>query len=370
MAHISCKIKHEMAKLEKDISKIQNKLIDQNDVNLQDDLGQKRQELSNMLHEKVKRALVKSHFVSLHDMDAPTKLFFNLNKKCTHTNYMHALRTSDGNVTSDPLEMRRLAVDFYVDLYAKECTGNLDADELFNNLPVLDEGNIKNLDSDLTFEELTKAVNQLSSGRAPGIDGLPAEIYKTFWGIIGRDFFNVLQESYEAKVLPKSCQRAVLSLIPKKGDLCLLKNWRPVAVLCSDYKILSKCLANRLKGVLDVLIQKDQTYCIPKRSIYDNLFLMRDTMDYAGIYNIDFGLLSLDQEKAFNRVDHHYLFKVLECYRFGEIFLSWIRILYTDAVSMVKIGGGLSVPIQRGLRQGCPMSGQLYALAIEPYFVY
>lgn len=51
-----------------------------------------------------------------------------------------------------------------------------------------------------------------------------------------------------------------------------------------------------------------------------------------------------------------------------NIFLSWIRILYTDAVSMAKIGGSLSVPIQmkRGIRQGCPMSGQLYTLAIEP----
>ncbi len=81
-----------------------------------------------MLNKKVKRALVRSHYVSLQDMDAPTKLFFNLNKKCFHTNYMHALRTPDGNVTSDPLEMRRLAVDFYADLYAKECTGNLVAD--------------------------------------------------------------------------------------------------------------------------------------------------------------------------------------------------------------------------------------------------
>ncbi len=49
---------------------------------------------------------------------------------------------------------------------------------------MLDEGNAKNLNSDLTFELVTNAVNQLSSGRAPGIDGIPAEFYKTFWGII------------------------------------------------------------------------------------------------------------------------------------------------------------------------------------------
>ncbi len=189
LAYSSCNIKHEMTKLEKDISIIQNSLINQNDVNLQDDLSQKKQELSNLLNEKVKRAHVRSHYVSLQDMDAPTQFFFNLNKKCFYTNHMHALRTPDGNVTSDPVEMRRLAVDFYANLYAKECTGNLVADELFNNLPVLDEGNAKNLDSDLTFEEVTNAVNQLSSGRAPGIDGIPAEFYKTFWGIIGKYLF-------------------------------------------------------------------------------------------------------------------------------------------------------------------------------------
>ncbi len=113
-----------MTKLEKYISIIQNSLINQNDVNLQDDLSQKKQELSNLLNEKVKKALVRAHYVSLKDMDAPTQFFFNLNKKCFYTNHMHALCTPEGNVTSDPVEMRRLAVDFY----AKECTGNLVAD--------------------------------------------------------------------------------------------------------------------------------------------------------------------------------------------------------------------------------------------------
>ncbi len=56
------------------------------------------------------------------------KKCFNLSKKCIYTNYMHALHTPDGNVTSDPLEMRRLAVDFYAELYTKECTGSLVVD--------------------------------------------------------------------------------------------------------------------------------------------------------------------------------------------------------------------------------------------------
>lgn len=86
------------------------------------------------------------------------------------------------------------------------------------------------------------------------------------------------------------------------------------------------------------------------------------------MYNVGAGLMSLDQEKAFDRVDHLYLFHVLKCFGFGDVFISWIKLLYNGSLSMIKIGGGLSVPvkIQKGIRQGCPMSGQLYSLAIEP----
>ena len=79
--------------------------------------------------------------------------------------------------------------------------------------------------------------------------------------------------------LPISCRQAVFTLLPMKGELVLLKNWRPVALLCTDYKILSKCLANRLKKDLARLIHYDQTYCIPGRSIKDSLFLIQDMLD-------------------------------------------------------------------------------------------
>ncbi len=79
-------------------------------------------------------------------------------------------------------------------------------------------------------------MKQLSNGRSPGIDGLPAEFYQSFWNVLGNDLYEVLLESIKNKLLPTSCRRAVLSLLPKKGDLCLLKNWRPVSLLCMDYK--------------------------------------------------------------------------------------------------------------------------------------
>jgi len=115
----------------------------------------------------------------------------------------------------------------------------------------------------LSFQEVTKAVQELSIGKSPGLDGLPSEFFKQFWGIIGKDYYEMILFSIQIGVLPTSCRRAVLSLLPKKGDLTLLKNWRPVALLTTDYKIFSKCISNRL-GCIDsyrsVILHKKQVY--------------------------------------------------------------------------------------------------------------
>ncbi|KAJ3609635.1 hypothetical protein NHX12_024154 [Muraenolepis orangiensis] len=168
--------------------------------------------------------------------------------------------------------------------------------------------------------------------------------------------------------LPVSCQRAVLSLLPIKGDLALLKNWRPVALLTVDYKVLSRALLNRLKGILEIVIHQDQTYCIPDRTFMDNIFIVRDVMDVCRAHEVNVGVVSLDQEKAFDRVDHSYLFFALRAYGIREGFLSWVGLLYNGAQCLVKMGAGLCkpIPVQRGIRQGCPISGQLYSLATEP----
>ena len=103
----------------------------------------------------------------------------------------------------------------------------------------------------------------------------------------------------------------------------------------------------------------DQTYCIPGRSIKDNLFLIRDMVDVSKVFGLDIGLISIDQEKAFDRVDHGYLFRMLNAFGLGDGFISWARLLYTRVACLVKVGRGLSRPVsvQRGIRQGCPLSG-------------
>ena len=83
------------------------------------------------------------------------------------------------------------------------------------------------------------------------------------------------------------------------------------------------------------------------------------------------GLVFLDQEKAFDTVDHFYLFSVLRGFGFGATFISYIQLLYNNIFSLLKVNNILCqpFPVSRGIRQGCPLSGLLYSLAIEPLLI-
>ena len=119
---------------------------------------------------------------------------------------------------------------------------------------------------------------------------------------------------------------------------------------------------------MDQVVHVDQSYCIPGRSISDNNALIRDYLDISNSLDPQLGFISLDQEKAFDRVEHQYLLKVLEAFGFSPGFIAMIRVLYSEVESVLKVNGGLSAPfsIGRGIRQGCSVLGMLYSIAIEP----
>ncbi|KAJ3584383.1 hypothetical protein NHX12_014878, partial [Muraenolepis orangiensis] len=168
-------------------------------------------------------------------------------------------------------------------------------------ITVSEEANSQ-LEGPLTIQELQTALQGMQGRRAPGIDGLSVEFYKAYWDVLSHDLLDVFNESLASGSMPVSCRRAVITLLPKKGNLQDIKNWRPVSLLCVDYKILSKALATRLGKAVEQVIHRDQTYCVPA-----------------------------DQEKAFDRVEHSFLWKVMEKFGFSAGFIAKIKQL-VDAV--------------------------------------
>ena len=112
---------------------------------------------------------------------------------------------------------------------------------------------------------------------------------------------------------------------------------------------------------------KDQTCGVPGRFIGENVAFLRDVVDFATLSNVPVALLSLDQEKAFDRVDWDFMCATLRHMGFGPSFVGWVNLFYSGVQSAVNVNGHISdfFALSRGVRQGCPLSLLLYVLVTE-----
>jgi len=126
--------------------------------------------------------------MTVNEIDAPTAYFFNLEKVSKQKNEMYCLTKPDGQKTFDAREMRKMAVDFYSNLYRKEETETECVSQILQQLPSITETQSENLDSTVSFEELTEAVKQMNAGRAPGCDGQSVDFLKLCGTILEETF--------------------------------------------------------------------------------------------------------------------------------------------------------------------------------------
>ena len=176
----------------------------------------------------------------------------------------------------------------------------------------------------------------MKQNKSPGIDGLPVEFYKMFWKHVNRYFYNALIASFEKGELSQTQKCSVLSLIHKKDALDKLENYRPISLTNTDYKIIAFVLAERLKRVIDNLINKNQTGYIKGRFIGANARLILDILEYCENNSKEGILLFADFQKAFDSVEWNFLINTLHKYNFGCNFITWIKILYKNPYFYIK----------------------------------
>lgn len=233
--------------------------------------------------------------------------------------------------------------------------------------------------------EVEGAIVEAPLGKAPGLDGIPAELWKMFlkweksaedpenartYPKISRIFQSVFNDIEKYGVIdPADFTKGWICPIYKlKKDRREVVNYRPITLLNADYKIMTRVLAKRLTCVATSLVHPDQAAFIPGRQIFGHIKLAKMVMEYAEAEECNGAIVALDQEKAYDMINHDYLWAVLRKLNFPENFIRTVKNLYEKAESCVMVNGTASpfYRIIRGVRQGDPMSCLLFVLAIEP----
>jgi len=330
-----------------------------------------KQEYDLLQNERAEGMMLRAKAKWVEHGERNSKYFFQLEKRNHNVKHIQSLITDRGLVT-EPKEILSEERAFYSNLYCNSDTMT----ETLNHSIFLDENPVRKVsegvagdcDLPITLDECEKALSKMANNKSPGSDGFTVEFYKHFWNEIKELVHASLMYAFNSGKLSIEQKRGVITLVPKKDkDVRLLKNWRPISLLNTDYKIITKVLASRLQNALKEIISPDQTGYIKGRNIGENIRLIDDVIQYSMCTNMKGYLVLLDFEKAFDSVNISFLKKALEIYAFGPYFRKWIEVLYTEVTSCVTNNGHFSnfFPVTKGIRQGCPISSMLFILVAE-----
>ncbi|SCV70560.1 BQ2448_3322 [Microbotryum intermedium] len=215
------------------------------------------------------------------------------------------------------------------------------------------------LDESFTLIEVEAALKKMDSGRSLGPSGIPYELFKALPNYFAPKLMDLFNSIWESDKMTASLAEGLVRLLPKNKPGANLKSlgaYRPITLRETTYKVLSKVLVARLNGVLGELLPPAQHGFMPSRRSAD-----------AG----KGPLLSLDQQRAYDRVDHSWIFEVFEAFGFGERFISLLRALYDPETLVVHyLVNGFPTELVRllcGLGQGDPLSCPVWNITFQPF---
>ena len=293
------------------------------------------------------------------------KFFLNAINSNRAQTTMDFLITPNGT-TNGIKDMLNFSKEFYSKLYEKQPTHHVG--DFYRHCPKLEDSAQEDLSKPLTISDLKSALKSCKDS-TPGLDGIPYSFYKIFGNQLLPLILDAWEYSNVTGCLPQSQSTSVISLIPKSGkDKHDIKNWRPISISSCDLKIITKAYSIKVGKYLGDIISDSQMGYVPGRDINFNNRLLRTALNHCDTSKLDYVLMSLDAQKAYDSVDHEYISNTLAAYGFPKEFITVVNVLHKNLLAQVQVNGFLSesFSIQRGVKQGDALSCALFILAIDP----
>ena len=337
-------------------------------------LNKLRNELDRLLTMEAEKALV---FTKQKYFDSGAKamknLAYKLKKQQEKSNIVAIKNQTRDVMVKGKRDIAHEFAKYYEQLYSSDnnLTQQNGVKEYLSgiNLPQVTVEQNANITSAVTPEEIMVVIKKLKNGKCPGSDGFTGEFYKEF----SKELLLVLERAFNWALnhgqWANTWRNSIVTVIHKEGkDPTSCGSYRPITLLNVDQKLLSSIIANRLSKIIPFIIDPDQTGFIPDRYLSDNVRRTLNIIDFSKKMNTQTLILTLDAEKAFDRVSWPFIFETCSRFGFHDTFIKWLHAMYSSSKAQIRVNGTLShsFELQRGTRQGDPLSPLIFAICIEP----
>ena len=253
--------RQKLREMEEGIKQLDTLLLNSNNNDLTNVIIEEKnclkEQIDLLYRNKLKGALIRSKCEILTNNENPSSNFLRMEAKNSKKIIIKNVKNETGTLTKNTNETLQACEIYYRKLYHYEEIDEDIANDFTNCLPQVPRDMVNMCDRYISLMELFEALINMKNGKSPGSDGLPAEFYKHFWYLIGDTFCNIVNRTLHYENELSSTQRlSIIKIFHKNGkEKTDLGNYRPISLLNTDYKIIAKTLANRLKKVLPYYTQ-------------------------------------------------------------------------------------------------------------------
>ena len=223
------------------------------------------------------------------------------------------------------------------------------------------------LDELLTVSETVKAIKLLSSGKTPGSDAIPAEIYKAGGPPVAEKLTELFHIMWRKEAIPQEFKDAtIIHLFKRKGNPQVCDNHRGISLLSIAGKILARVLLNRLNEHLERpgLLLESQCGFRKNRGTIDMIFTARQLQEKCQEQNVDLCMTFVDLTKAFDTVSREGLWKSMAKFGCPAKFIAMVQQFHDGMLARVQNDGEFSdsFPVTNGVKQGCILASTLFSM--------
>ncbi|XP_051889891.1 uncharacterized protein LOC127580446, partial [Pristis pectinata] len=264
---------------------------------------------------------------------------------------------TDETIKDKGKQMERWA-EHYSELYSRENNILDNALDTMDCLPIMEE-----LDALPTAGELSKAIDSLPTGKAPGLDGIPPEAIKCAKGVLLNHLHELLCQCWKEGAVLQD-MRDIATLHKNKGDRSDCNNYRGISLLSIVGKVFARVVLNRLQKIAERVYPESQCGFRSEHSTIDMIFSLRQLQEECREQRQPLYVAFIDLTKAFDLVSRDGLFRILTRIGCPSRLLRIVQSFHTDMKGVVQFDGSSSEAfnIRSGVKQGCVLAPTLFGI--------